>query len=155
VAFKQKSGSDMVGKVFWVRPPDANATFYPQGFVQQSDVVGSVYKANKGPNKRLLDFEEGMLTFSGGNLGTAFTNYVSIRSKNIVTTSNSSNFSLDVAEAKGTFRGRATDPATGLSWPFEGVLMQGQGMGRGFMIGTNATSRVLLIPLQVNALPLK
>ena len=155
VGFKQKIGSDMVGTVYWARPRDESATFYPDGFVQQSEVVGSIYRANKGPTKRLLDFSEGMLSFSGGNLGTGFTNHVSIRAKDIVTTSNSSSLSLDVAVTKGTFRGRATDPATGSSWPFVGVLMQGQGMGRGYLVGSNATSRVLLVPFSGDPPPLK
>jgi hypothetical protein len=155
VGFKQKIGSDMVGTVYWARPLDMSATFYPDGFVQQCEVVGSIYRANKGPTKRLLDFSEGVLSFSGGNLGAGFTNHVSIGSKDIVTTSNSSSLSLDVAVSKGTFRGRATDPATGLSWPFVGVLMQGQGMGRGYLVGTNATSRLLLVPFSADPPPLK
>ncbi len=145
IALGNPSGSDVSGAFAWIKTGTAAARFYPAGFTNQSGtVVGSVYRLDHDPN--LLNLTNALVQFSGGNIGTDYTDVIAIDPNGRVSALGTNRLALTFAIPTGSFSGRTTDPSTGKSSAFRGVVLQKQNAGRGFLLGTNQSSRVVLEP---------
>ena len=60
--------------ICWIKPSLPSAKYYPGGFTNEMDVVGSIYPPPGTSN--VLSMVQGALTVQGANLSTAFTNLV-------------------------------------------------------------------------------
>ncbi len=142
VALDDSSGGDVAGAFTWIKTADAAARFYPAGFDYTGTIIGSVYRSDNGPGA--LNFTNALVEFSGGNIGADYFDYMAIDPGGHTTGLGTNQLALTFALPTGSFSGRSTDPFTGKASVFRGVVLQKQNAGRGFLLGTNRSSRVLL-----------
>jgi hypothetical protein len=144
LAFTNLPGSDINGLVSWVKPAISNAQYYPAGFTQECDAVGSSYIQPARQYTLALTLTNAHLAFSGGNLPAAFTNSVAVDRAGKLTYPSSNALTLTVTPLSGTFKGRVTDPSSGNSFSFGGAVFQKQNTGYGSLMGTNQSGGVTL-----------
>jgi acid phosphatase len=142
LTFADRLTADLGGRLNWIKPARPADRLYPEGFAFATDVEGSVY-TRPGAARALL-LTNGIVAFTGGNLGETFTNSVVLDPNNKVTNQSSNRLTLVIVPASGLFSGAVTPPDGGRSLSFKGALLQRQTAGRGFFIGTNHTGRVTL-----------
>ncbi len=140
VTFTNSADPDLGGSVSWSKPALLAPIVYPNGFVVTPSLVGSVYRA-PGTNK-VLNFDQGLVAFTEGNLASGFTNTVGLAANGKVTNSSPNKLVLTVAPSTGQFVGSATAPGETKAIPFKGAILQKQGYGGGFFLSTNVTGRV-------------
>ena len=135
---------DFGGDYTWSKPPVATNRFYEGGFAISDALIGSRY-ATPGATNRVLPFSEGLMTFSGGNLGAPFVNQILLRPNNSVTntpaSTNKLTFTLN--KTNGLFSGTVAEPNSTRVLAFKGAVLTKAGTGHGFFLGTNQSGRVL------------
>ena len=147
--FFSETNTDISGQLNWFKLPQAGTKFYPNGFVLQSQVQGSIYSpiyfqtTNGSP---VLNFTNGQVVLTGGNLMQSITNEIVLSGNNRVTNQSNNRLSVSITTSSGLFRGSVIDPATGRSIAFNGAVLQKQNVGKGVFLGTNQTGRVLFAP---------
>jgi hypothetical protein len=93
-----------------------------------------------------LNLTNANLAFSGGALSASFTNCIVVGQLGRLINESTNALTVSFSPLTGTFTGRVTDPATRKSLPFGGVVFQKQNAGYGFLLGTNQSSQVNLLP---------
>lgn len=134
---------DLSGQVSWIRPAIPNAAYFPNGFEIQSQVSGSAYR-RPASGTRILDFVNGALTLTDGDLTSPVSGFVTLAANNKITST--SHFSLTFTTLSGFFRGSVANPAGGKPILYSGVALQKQNIGAGFFLGTHHSGRVRLEP---------
>jgi uncharacterized repeat protein (TIGR02543 family) len=137
--------ASMSGALSWIKPSQANATLYPDGFDSTQDIAGSIYVA-PGTNK-VLDLDLGKLSVDGGNLLSPFANDVALGSRNILTNLTPAQplvlrFTLSTGLFKGTLK--VTDGQVSRTLTLKGASLQHQNRGAGYFLGTNQSGTVHL-----------
>ena len=94
----------------------------------------------------MLDFSNGYLSFSGGNLEDGITNDLAISANNRVLNLSPNKLGLTLTPSSGTFRGTVVSPDGGRPIPFSGVILQNQGAGSGYFLLSGQSGRVDLRP---------
>jgi subtilase family protein len=136
-----KSGVENVGgDVSWIKSGTPTAKIYPAGFNFTTHATGSVYNSAAVP---LIDFSNGIVVLTGGNLANAITNFVTVNSAG-ATGSNS--LSLKLSATKGTFKGSIANPPGKSKISFSGVFLQSQDFGSGYFLGTTESGRIFFGP---------
>jgi hypothetical protein len=146
LAFTNLPGSDINGWLSWSKPAISNAQYYPAGFTQECEAIGSTYVQPARQYALALPLTNAHLAFSGGNVPADFTNSVAVGLSGKLINQSSNALTLTVSTSIGTFKGRITDPSTGKSLPFGGAVFQKQNAGYGSVLGTNQSSRVRVTP---------
>ncbi|MFO1476769.1 MAG: immunoglobulin domain-containing protein [Verrucomicrobiota bacterium] len=143
LSFSNRVSDDIHGVVNWVKLQQPSTTYYPMGISLQSTAAGSAYRppSQGGP---VLNFTTGQVQFSGGNLPAGFSNPVQLLNNRL--SGSGATVSGTLTPATGLFRGKATDPGTGASVSFSGVVLQKAGSGSGYFLGSNKSGRVVLGP---------
>jgi hypothetical protein len=144
MAFTNQADSDVSGKLSWIKLPSFLARYYPTGLTNECDAVGSVFVRPAG--SPILNLPSGRVAISGGNLLADFTNSVTLGADNKVMCTGDSPLSMSFSLSAGTFTGKATDPSSGLSLPFRGVVLQKKNRGYGFLLGSDRSSEVVFEP---------
>src|SRR5436190_10783908 len=111
------------GDLNWIKPVVAKAKYYPAGFTNQAEVHGSRYQPPP-TGIPALSFISGEMIFSGADLPQPFTNCVLLDSANKIRNLSSNKLTAVVVPATGAFSGSVTNPATGKTYPFNGVVLQ-------------------------------
>jgi hypothetical protein len=145
-AFTNRTTDDLNGTLSWIKLADVSARYYPGGFTNPSQVVGSFYTPPIGATNHVLNLTNAEVSFSGGNLIADFTNSVTLELYGRVSNLSSNRFTISFSPNTGTFRGGAMDPSTGRSLSYSGAVLQKLNAGYGFLLGTNQSSRVILAP---------
>lgn len=142
MTFANSGGGDIEGPLSWIKQPNPVAKFYPAGFEVEPDGLGSRFDSSLLP---ALGFVDGFFTFTGGNLTADFMNDVAFGAANKVVnlSPNKLTFSL---KNDGTFSGSVLNPSTGKSLKYTGAVLQKQGIGSGFFLGTDQGGKVLVAP---------
>jgi hypothetical protein len=120
----------------------ALAKYYPAGFTNQTALSGARYLASAP----VMNFQEGAVTFSGGNLPAPFTNSVVLGVNNKLTNSSPNQLALTISTNSGLFTGSVTVPGTAKVLSYKGVLNQKAQFGSGFFLNTNQSGRVFFGP---------
>jgi hypothetical protein len=136
-------GDDLTGIVSWIKPGIQTAKYYPVGFTNEVLATGSSY-APPVPGHRALDLTAANIVFSRGNLRDDFVNQVALDANNKFSNLSTNKLTLALAPTTGLLTGTVIDPSTGQLLKFSSVLLQKQVMGRGFLLGTNRSSQVVL-----------
>lgn len=126
MAFTNSGDPDLQGLFNWIKPPNPKSLLYQGGLAVQRPVMGSSYIPGSNP---VTNIETAELLLGGALAG----------SSNEV-------LSLKFSQANGTFTGQIRNDADGEPMSFQGALLQQQGTGYGFVLGTNLSSPVTLIP---------
>jgi hypothetical protein len=119
---------------------------YAAGFTQECQAIGSMYVHPTKASPLDLNLTNANLAFSGGGLSASFTNCIVVGQSGRLLNESTNTLTVSFSPLTGTFIGRVTDPATSKSLPFGGVVFQKQNAGYGFLLGTNQSSRVNLLP---------
>ena len=90
----------------------------------------------------MLNFTNGQVIFSGGNLSQPVTNTVLLDSLNRVTNLGSNYMAFSVNTVYGLFSGSFRVPGSTRLDAFTGVLLPSQNAGFGFFLGTNQSGQV-------------
>jgi hypothetical protein len=146
LAFTNQASSDLGGPLSWIKGGDIRARYYPNGFTNECNVVGSTYVRPATATNLIFDFTNAHAVFWSGDAGSSFTNYLTFKTGNRVTNLSSNRLAMTISSSSGTFTGSAMDPDTGKLLPFKGVVLQKQDAGCGFLLGTNRSSRVIISP---------
>ena len=143
----ETSTNDIHGSLLWTKPTGRNGPFYPSGFMEEVNLLGSRYVAT---NRPLLNFSHTKAIFEGGNLASPLTNDIALCAQNRlnVTPPNPDELKLFLSPATGRFTGRFDNPATRKRSPVKGVLLQKQNAGSGFFLGTNQSGLISLGSLE-------
>jgi len=137
----QGKGS-VAGAMTWLKQPNSKSNFYPGGFTNHTEIVGSRYQAASGNSP--LTFTSGDLVLAGGNLGQLVVNHVSLDSKGGVKNESDTKLTLTINASQGTFRGKVTPPGATKPVSFGGVILQSSDSGSGYFLGTSQSSFVQL-----------
>ncbi|MCL4789717.1 MAG: hypothetical protein KJ070_23545, partial [Verrucomicrobia bacterium] len=141
--FANRPNDDLNGALSWIKPANELNKFYPSGFNQELDAVGSVYRMPVGPQTNfVLNLTQANVAFSGGNLEPDFANAIEFGPYSRIINLDTNRLILTFSPALGTFSGTVQDPATLKTLSFKGVVLQKQNAGFGLLTGTNQTSRV-------------
>ena len=143
MTFANLSSSDVSGNLVWIKQAGASATSYPAGFISETKAVGSLYTAPAAQGKA-VNLSSATVNFSGGELAVSINNAVSVNAGSQVVNLSPNALSLVIATGTGAFSGQVLNPANGGTYSFTGVVLQKQNAGYGFLMGANASSRVVL-----------
>ncbi|MFN7141646.1 MAG: hypothetical protein ACK4UN_20170, partial [Limisphaerales bacterium] len=135
------------GVVKWIKTGWTN-NLYSTGFTNVATLLGSRHLA---PEKgvRAVDFSEGLLTMSGGNLTGPFNNDVFINTNNAVMVKSPvlNSVKAGLAAKTGLFKGTFIHPHVGgVVTKYFGVVLQDYNYGRGYFVGNDEGGTVLLDP---------
>ncbi|HXT12047.1 MAG TPA: S8 family serine peptidase [Candidatus Angelobacter sp.] len=139
LTFSPLAQESVGGNVNWIKAVP-NAKLYPAGFNFETHATGSLYNAAAVP---LIDFGDGLVILSGGNLADGITNEVTVSGSSI---KGPNGLSFKLTPSKGTFKGAAPNPSGKGSIPFSGVFLQNQNFGSGYFLGTGQSGRIFFGP---------
>jgi hypothetical protein len=142
----QLTNGSVGGDVVWVKPA-ASSKYYPDGFTNLINSVGSPYQ--KPPaGTRVLNWNDGLGQFSvnGGGVSGSLTNDIRLELNNRVTNLSGSKLTLSITTSSGMFRGAFVDPDSHKSEPFQGVLFQDSNIGVGYFLGSDRSGEIWLGP---------
>lgn len=131
---------DLGGLISWSRPMDEAAGQYTDGFIFDSMLLGSGYRA-PGTN-RLFASANAEVSFHDGDLGESFTNLVTLLPNAKVADAGTNRLKLTFTQKTGQFSGSVLAPGAKRPLSFKGAILQKQGYGGGFFPGTNRVGHV-------------
>lgn len=144
LTFADRPTDDITGLMSWVKPSQARSKFYRNGLTNEMLAVGSVFVRPADRDGTLLELSETTISFSGGNLASPFSNDIIWGAKNKITNLSDNKLKLSVNPSTGLFTGSVADPESRKSSKFAGAVLQKQNRGSGFMLGTDASSLVVI-----------
>lgn len=135
-------GTDASGTVNWFRPAMPGQKFYPAGFTNVIAISGSAWDGKVNP---ILNLQNGILSFSGGNLD-AFEIPVQFAGRNrfVASGANTNKLSMKLSVGSGIFSGRFFHPGLGKTTKFRGAVLQSQNTAGGFFLGADQSGSVRL-----------
>jgi glucose/arabinose dehydrogenase len=132
------------GRVSWSGPVGRSPKVHTNGFALDAMLVGSAYLA-PGTNT-IFEPTNAVVILSEGNLGESVTNDVTLAPNAKVTYAGTNKLRLTLSQRTGQFSGSITPPGKKRSVSFKGAILQKQGYGGGFFLGTNESGRVYFSP---------
>lgn len=152
----QISSGDVSGTLAWTKPFQPDNNLFPSPFDIDLEVTGSFY-VQPVLSRILASFNntggDGDVLFIGGGQGSQ-DKMINLSRENIVRFTNPSGPSdkliLAFNPLDGTFNGKFSGPGLPMNTPFTGVVLQNQGYGRGFFLGTSSSGQVEINPGQGN-----
>jgi hypothetical protein len=143
----QLTNDSVGGDLIWIKPADASSKYYPGGFTNLINSIGSPY-SKPGAGTRVLNWSDGLGQFSisGGGLGQSLTNSIRLELNNRVTNLSGPKLNLNITPSSGLFHGTFVDPDSNKSEPFQGVLFQDSNIGIGYFLGPAGSGEIRLGP---------
>ena len=140
LTFTNRPMDNLNGDGIWIKTSQAVTPLYPKGFTNAPAFHGSIYRVPLGT--RILDFTNGAVIFSGGNLTQSWTNTVMLGANNKVVNTSSNTLTLAITLTTGLFKGSFVEPGTGRKVSFTGAVQQKQNAGFGYFLGTSQSGAV-------------
>lgn len=109
-----------------------------------SEAIGSSYVRPVGGGPILDLGNNGVVSFTGGDLTDSVVNPIAIDALNRVTNLGTNAMSLSLSVTNGVFRGNVTDPNSGQLFPVRGVVLQNENSGAGYFLGPTQSGEVRL-----------
>lgn len=128
LSFTNSASGVPAGAFNWIKSPNPKSALYRNGLAIQTIVKGSFYVPPPSPG---MNVAMASLTILGAAAPPSGTNEV---------------LSLKFSPSTGTFTGRVMNQTTGKPEAFEGAFLQAPNAGYGFVLGTNLSSPLILIP---------
>jgi hypothetical protein len=143
----QVTNSSVGGDLIWIKPAGVPDNYYPNGFTNLIESIGSPYH-KPAAGARVLDWNGGLgeLSISGGGLSQSWTNEIRLELNNRVTNLSGPKLTLTITPSSGLFRGTFVDPDSQKSEPFQGVLFQDNNTGVGYFLGPDRSGEIQLGP---------
>lgn len=128
LTFTNEVNTALQGSLSWLKLPGAKGTVYSNGLATSCEVVASPYEAVQSQL-----FTPTNAIIQTGTYGTT-------------NTSTNGIFDFRFGSSSGIFHGSISDSLTGKPAIFKGVVLQNLNTGYGFILGTNESFPVLVIP---------
>ena len=128
LTFTNQINTALQGSLNWLKLPGAHGAFYSNGLATACAVVGSPYEAVLSQS------------FTPTNA------VVQAGAEGIINASTNGISGFRLAGSSGIFHGSITNPLTGKPSIFKGVVLQNLDAGYGFILSTNQSFPVLVIP---------
>jgi hypothetical protein len=128
LTFTNEIDTALQGSLTWLKLPGANRALYSNGLATVCEVVGSPYKAVQSQ----LFIPTNAIVQSGAE-GTT-------------NTSTNGIISFHLSGSSGIFHGSIMDSSSGKPLNFKGVVLQNLDAGYGFILSTNQSFPVLVVP---------
>jgi hypothetical protein len=140
ITFTNTASASLAGDVRWFKTAPYGR-YYPAGFTNRLDVVGSRYFPGVP-----LNATHGVIVLSGGDLASPLTKQVVLSTNKVFDAAAPSSRQLMTINAKsGAFTGSIlADPVKALRVPVKGVVLQQQINGAGFSLGMTNTGSIYL-----------
>jgi hypothetical protein len=135
---------DLGGRLSWSRPPGPKPKVHTNGFALDSLLIGSAYRS-PGTNT-IFGETSAVVIMSQGGLDQKVTNNVSLAPRAKVADAGTNKLALKLTQKSGVFTGRVTLPGTKKSTAFKGAILDKQGYGGGYFLGTDESGRVEFRP---------
>jgi hypothetical protein len=142
LSFTNRLTDDFHGALSWLKPANRLARYYPAGFTNAVQALGSDFSPASGLSRQ--SSTDVVLSFMGGNLAADFAKSLPVKSSGYVSFISSNWLSVAFSASSGAFRGLVKDPSSGKLLPFAGALFQKVHTGYGFLLDGDRSSRVLL-----------
>ncbi|MDB6121359.1 MAG: hypothetical protein JWQ71_352 [Pedosphaera sp.] len=138
-------GTNLSASLVWIKLANPTNLYYPGGFTNLVDLVGSGYVAPT-TGHRILNLTNTTLILAGGNLATPIVSAITLASNNTVTVAgpNTNNLKLTFTSSSGAIAGSFIDPVSGRTNSFKGAARQNGNYGAGEFLGTNQSGYFLL-----------
>jgi hypothetical protein len=133
IQFTHRSDSDLSGLMIWMKPAGMKGSYFKSGFTNEMETVGSRYTPPP------LNSNHGVVVLTGGNLSVPVTNYF-IFGAGYKASNKANKFNLAITPSTGWFNGNYG------SSQFKGALIQNDGIGAGYFLGTNESGQVWFSP---------
>jgi len=143
--FTTVPSKDLGGQLNWIKLPNSRTRVYPSGFEFEPMARGSAYQP-PAKNTPVLNFSDGQVALTGGNLAEVLINHIILNTNNKVTNLSSNKLSLTLAPSSGLFKGTVLNQTDGTSISFRGAVLQDENSGSGYFLRTNQSGRVFLGP---------
>jgi len=128
LTFTNRSTDDLNGMLTWIKPAMSNTRYYPAGFANRSEMIGSTYNVPSS-SQPVLNLPNTSIAFTGGDLGSGFENVISVGPSSRVMNHSSNSLSMTFSIPNGTFRGIVADTVNNRALPFNGVALFAVGDG--------------------------
>ncbi len=138
--------TDLAGELRWFTPALPTARYFPDGFTNMLDAVGSRYLPPISSTNGSLTFSDGAVMFGGGNLTEEFTEDVHRAPNDRVIDQGTNKLSLTILRPSGLFRGSVEAPENGGTISYKGALFQNGDFGSGYFLHTNLSGPVWFGP---------
>ena len=142
LTFTNRPTDDFNGGLSWIKPANRQARYYPGGFTNQCQALGSAYVASRAP----LGLTSATVSFGGGDLAADFANAIAFSSSGRLSLVSTNRLQFSLSPSTGLFHGSVVAPQAVRSAVFNGVVFQRMPAGYGFLLGTGQSSRVSLSP---------
>jgi hypothetical protein len=138
--------SSVGATVDWFRPPQSTSPYFPAGFTTNVTLLGQKYVSptESGPSAA----GNRQVTLGGGNLASNIVETVLVTDVGavIVSPPNPENLQMKIQTKTGQFSGSFTHPVLGKTVHFNGLVLQLDGTGAGYFLGSSASGFVVFEP---------
>ncbi|HEU0008440.1 MAG TPA: Ig-like domain-containing protein, partial [Verrucomicrobiae bacterium] len=138
--------SQLDGRITWLRPSNGPPKFYTNGFILDTHLTGSLYRAPVGATNRILNLTNAQIVLNGGNLASSPSiNNVILGLSSKVTNASPNTLTCTFTLSTGLFTGTYREPGATLTITFRGAVLQQekQNRGSGHFLGTTESGQVV------------
>ncbi len=133
--------NDVAGTLWWTKPGTVGGAFYPKGFSNQIETIGSRYVAPPSGTP-VLTLVNGVATLSGGDLISPLTNSITLGGDNKIASDNQ--LTLAISAPKGAVKGSFVDASSNTKRSIKGIALPKQNQARGFFLGADQSGRLFV-----------
>jgi hypothetical protein len=138
LTFTNSMNTDIAGSLLWTKRSGVLGPFYPAGFTNTVETVGSRYMRLPAGTPA-LGLTDGIVLLSEGNLSATLTNQIAVSALNKISIlpTNSNRLLLTLSAPNGLVGGSFFNPWTRKTGLIKGAVIQKQNLAGGFFRGTN------------------
>ncbi len=133
--------NDVAGTLWWTKPGTVGGAFYPAGFTNQIETLGSRYAA-PASGTPVLTLVNGVVILGGGDLVAPLTNSITLGGDNKIVGDNQ--LTLAISAPKGTVKGSFVDPSSNAKRALKGLALPKQNQARGFFLGSDQSGQLFV-----------
>jgi hypothetical protein len=138
------SNGDLVGALQWIKETQPTASYYPAGFTNYCQVIGSFYAVTNAVSA--LAFTSGEIVLTGGDLARTIAHQIAIGANGKIVDLTQSKSTFSVANSTGVLSGCVVDEQTGKTNAVKMIVLENQRVTRGFVLGSTQSGRAILSP---------
>lgn len=139
--------TDLTGLLTWSKPSQLTSRYYPNGFTNPVQLIGSRYFAPVAPTDSAMNFSTGHVALTGGDLAAPLTNHITVGLGGKIANDTPENkMTLTLARPTGLLKGRVAPSGGARPISFKGAWLQKSNIGGGFFLGTSQGGHVSIQP---------
>jgi hypothetical protein len=144
VDFTNNGAPTLGGSVVCIKQPLAGQVYYPNGFTNQTDLLGSAYTPPS--SGRVMSLTNAVAWMQDGNLPSPVGSRLTLNANNsiAVATPNVCNLKLLLSPQTGQLKGAFVSPVNGATVNVAGAVLQNGNLASGYFLGTNASGSFIL-----------